>query len=240
MTTELESRLVALGRGLDWPAAPSLGPAVRGRVENEPRAPRRRAWRSPRRVLVPALLLVALCAGTTMAAVPDVRDSVLRLLHLKGADVVRVPRLPPIPPRGNSAGLGPQVTLAEARARAGFAPLLPDSSGWTAHLRDGALSFTRGRLLVGEFRGVTRRTYVIKEIGPGTTVRRVTVRGARAWWIAGNPHGFAYEAPDGTVNLETLRLAGNTLLWNEDGLLVRIEGARSLGQALGIARALHR
>ena len=45
---------------------------------------------------------------------------------------------------------------------------------------------------VGEFRGVTSRPYVFKEIGPGTTVRRVTVRGARAWWIAGNPHGFAY------------------------------------------------
>jgi hypothetical protein len=240
MTSELEARLVALGHELEWPPTPSLAADASERLrEQPPTAPPRRRWRPARRILIaaPALLLVG--AGAGMAASPEFRDDVLRFFHLKGAEIVRVRRLPPIPPK-HTAGLGMPVSLAQVRAKAGFAPLVPTSHGWTGYLHDGELTLKRGRLLVSELRGATRRIYVFKEIAPGTTVRQVTVRGVGGWWIAGKPHEFAYESPNGTIRLKTLRLAGNTLLWNEQTLLVRIEGAVNLGEALRTASSLRR
>ena len=238
MTSELEARLVMLGHELEWPPTPSLVADVSERLREEPRTPprlprRRRA----RRILIAALALLLLGTGAALAASPEVRNAVLRFLHLNGAEIVRVRRLPPIPPK-QTRGLGVRVTLAQARATAGFAPLVPTSHGWTAYLHDGELTFNHGRLLLSEFRGATRRAYVFKAIAPGTTVRQVTVRGVRGWWIAGKPHEFAYENPNGTIRLETLRLAGNTLLWNEQALLVRIEGAVTLDEALRTASSL--
>ena len=50
-------------------------------------------------------------------------------------------------------------------------------------------------------------------------------------------HGFAYET--GTdVNYEDQRIAGNTLLLEGDGQLLRIEGAITRDRALGIARSV--
>jgi hypothetical protein len=58
-------------------------------------------------------------------------------------------------------------------------------------------------------------------------------------WIAGRPHAFAYLDARGQARLETLRLAGNTLLWNHDGVLVRLEAAVSQHMALKIAASMH-
>lgn len=238
MTSELEARLVALGQELEWPPTPSLSADASERLrEQPPTAPPRRRWRRARRSLIaaPALLLVGTGAG--MAASPQFRDDVLRFFNLKGAEIVRVRRLPPIPPK-HTGGFGIPVTLTQARAKVRFAPLVPAAHGWTAYLQDRELTFKHGRLLVSELRGATRRIYVYKAIPPGTTVRQVTVRGIRGWWIAGKPHEFAYESPNGTIRPETLRLAGNTLLWNERTLLVRIEGAINLHEALQTASSL--
>ena len=122
MTSELEARLVMLGHELEWPPTPSLVADVSERLREEPRTPprlprRRRA----RRILIAALALLLLGTGAALAASPEVRNAVLRFLHLNGAEIVRVRRLPPIPPK-QTRGLGVRVTLAQARATAGFAP----------------------------------------------------------------------------------------------------------------------
>lgn len=77
-----------------------------------------------------------------------------------------------------------------------------------------------------------------KAAGPGTVIEKVRVAGEPGYWLQGARHEFAYVRPDGGILQETTRLAGNTLLWERDGHLLRLEGARSKPAALAIARSV--
>ena len=66
----------------------------------------------------------------------------------------------------------------------------------------------------------------------------VDVDGAPGLWMAGAPHVFWYFAPDGTIIQESERRVGDTLAWERDGILYRIEGAVSKERALEIARSM--
>jgi hypothetical protein len=67
----------------------------------------------------------------------------------------------------------------------------------------------------------------------------VRVGADRGVWIAGRPHEFAYLDAHGQARYETLRLAGNTLLWNHRGVLVRLEANVTRQTAIEIASSLH-
>ena len=64
------------------------------------------------------------------------------------------------------------------------------------------------------------------------------VNGGPGVWIEGDPHSFGYVDQDGRVREETLRLAGNTLIWEQGELTVRIEDASSKAEALDLAASL--
>ena len=65
----------------------------------------------------------------------------------------------------------------------------------------------------------------------------VSVNGGQGYWLEGEPHEFLYT--DGrSVSVERLRLAGNVLLWEVGGITYRIEGPRTLDEALRIAYSL--
>jgi hypothetical protein len=64
------------------------------------------------------------------------------------------------------------------------------------------------------------------------------VRGAPGVWISGRPHDFAYLDARGRARVETLRLAGNTLVWRHGEVLLRLEARVSKRRALRIARSL--
>ena len=66
----------------------------------------------------------------------------------------------------------------------------------------------------------------------------VDVDGAPGFWMAGDPHVFWYLAPDGSTIQESERRVGDTLAWERDGVLYRIEGAPSKERALEIARSM--
>ena len=57
------------------------------------------------------------------------------------------------------------------------------------------------------------------------------VGGATGYWIEGGEHFFYFRDADGEVLETTIRLVGTTLIWERDGLTVRIEGAPSLAAA---------
>jgi hypothetical protein len=63
----------------------------------------------------------------------------------------------------------------------------------------------------------------------------VDVDGARGLWISGAPHIFWYLTPAGEFIDESRRIVGDTLAWERNGILYRIEGAISLERALEIA-----
>lgn len=78
-----------------------------------------------------------------------------------------------------------------------------------------------------------------KIIGPGTTVVPVTVNGGQGYWLEGQPHEFFYQQRDGQDFVsEPLRLAGNTLLWEQNGLLLRLEAEVDEATALRIAASV--
>lgn len=156
-----------------------------------------------------------------------------------------------------SAGFGPPLTLDEARGRVPYPILVPTLPGLGGPDEvyvgpapaDGQVALVYRSppdrpvggatgLLVTQFRGATDPGLFKKIIAPDTTLEFLTVNGGRGYWIAGSPHLFLYLDRDGTVRDETLRLAGDTLLWEQDGRTLRIEGARTRDEALRIAASV--
>ncbi|MEO5974689.1 MAG: hypothetical protein ABIQ38_05760 [Ilumatobacteraceae bacterium] len=72
-----------------------------------------------------------------------------------------------------------------------------------------------------------------KTLGSSTSIVEVEVGGHMGLWISGAPHELLYESSDGVVTVE--RIAGNTLLWEVDGVLYRLEGFDNLEDALNFA-----
>ncbi|MFN2521067.1 MAG: hypothetical protein ABR525_08490 [Candidatus Limnocylindria bacterium] len=155
-----------------------------------------------------------------------------------------------------AAALGETVSIADARQRAGFAVVLPSDAALGApdevHVRaiPGGLQVNavyRVRpgvptspvagvaALFSEFRGSVDPGLFVKVLGPDATVEPVVVNGQPGFWIAGAPHQFFYRDGAGNIFPESLRLAGNTLLWEQDGLLLRLEAQVDRATALRIA-----
>jgi hypothetical protein len=252
--SELERRLQAIGGELDYPPTPDIAGAVAERVRYRP--PSRRL--PARRTLAIALALLLLAGGTAFAASPSVRHSVLDFLGLRSVHIERVSKLPELPPgrTGAALGLGTRTTLAGARSHAGFPVLVPSPAPDEVYLANApvgkrvTLAYppsaalprapdTRAGMLITEFRGDQPAVLVNKSLGPGTTARRVTVNGDPGVWIAGRPHEILYRDANGQVEADTLRLAGNTLIWRHGDVLVRLEANVPLTTALRIARSMH-
>ena len=236
---ELEQQLTDLGSALEIPDAPDLVAAVRERLPSRPaRRARRRPLRVRRRSLALGIALAVLLAGTA-AAIPSVRHAVERVFGINGAVVERVPTLPKA--AGGTLHLGHRIPVSDARHAASFTALLPPSGVSAAYVANdvpgGRVSLTSGRLLVTEFRG-TSRPFILKMIAVGTRVIRTTVGGQPAAYLEGAPHDVFFLDADGKPRTDNVRLAGNVLLWQRGSLTLRIEGARSLSDALALARSL--
>jgi hypothetical protein len=77
-----------------------------------------------------------------------------------------------------------------------------------------------------------------KVILSGTRVEPTAVSGSPAYWIEGGEHYFFFRDANGQVLDATIRLVGSTLMWERDGLTVRIEGAPSLADAVRVAESM--
>jgi hypothetical protein len=87
-------------------------------------------------------------------------------------------------------------------------------------------------------RGTGTRDYLEKFLGPGSRAEPVSVGGRPGLWLTGTPHGFAYLDARGVIRAETLRLAGDTLVWERGGLVLRLESALSKRRAIALAASL--
>jgi hypothetical protein len=162
---------------------------------------------------------------------------------------------------GENLVLGEQVSLEEARSRAGFRVVVPSLAGlpepevwFDGDLAGGQVTFvyppapelpavgTSGvGLLVTEFQGRADREFLDKMImGTGTRLEPVKVGGQPGFWLAGTPHELVYVDQFGVPIQSTLRLAGNTLLWQRGDLTLRVEGGTGLPKtfALNVARSV--
>ena len=222
---DLERDLAALARVVDLPADRDLAPAVLARLHKPTYAGR---WR--RAAGIAALVLVV--GLTATMAVPDARTAVLRFLGIKGATVIRVDELPPVaaePPQfGESVGIG------EAERVVGFRPLLIDGrspddvridrfSPYYILLHYGEPGV---RLRLTEMVGGAIEKYARVE----QRVERVEVNGDPGIWVEGR---HVVSEPLGLP-----RLSGNVILWEQQGLTLRLEGGFTKEQALDLARSV--
>jgi hypothetical protein len=249
---ELERTLEAVGRELDYPPVPEIAGQVTKRVRG--RSPARLPARRALAVAAAALLLMA---GAAVAAAPGLRHSVLDWLGLRSVHIERVPKLPALPPgrAGGDLGLGTRTTLPGARSHVRFpvfVPALAPDEVYVASAPAGGRVMlvyapragiprspeTHVGMLITEFRGDQPRGFIDKTLGPGTTAEPVTVNGDPGMWIAGRPHEIVYRDANGNIDTDTLRLAGNTLIWRHGEVLVRLEADVSRSAALRIAGSM--
>ena len=246
--TELEPQLRALAADVAWPPTPDLERAVADRLATG------RAASASRRGLLAALLAAfVLLPAAGAVALPGARDDVLEWLGLRNVEVRRVPAPPPAARPELEADLGRLVTLARAERQARFQAMLPAALGAPERVRvtERRISLVyaprpelprlRGAdagLILTESRGGIRGEYLQKLLLSGTDVERVEVGGRRGAFISGGEHAYLYVTPEGEVRQDRALLAGPTVIWQRDGLVLRLETAAGREKALQIARSV--
>jgi hypothetical protein len=226
---ELERELRALAAFVDFPVERDLAPSVRVRLAPRPR--RIVPWRR----LVAAAAIVLVAGLATAMAVPDARTAILRFVGLESVTVIRVDELPPA--ASGPAAYGETVSLAEAEHLTGFRPLLPDIG------KPDSVNINRYSpeivILLWGHPGTRLRLSEMRSFGPETIEKYVTAeQRAERVEVDGHP-GIWVEGPHVVSELfGQPRLSGNALLWQQDGLLLRLEGRMSRDQALRIARSV--
>jgi hypothetical protein len=133
--------------------------------------------------------------------------------------------------------------LDKARRLVRFTPVLPQTLGQP----DGVavspdrrvLSMTwhtaTGVLRVDEFDGQIEPAF----LKSAPRVEYVTVGTGPALWFP-SPHHVVVLAPDGRTHQEPPRLAGHTLIWEYEGVTLRLEGDISRDRAVAIAESATR
>ena len=92
-------------------------------------------------------------------------------------------------------------------------------------------------LLITQFKGRTEPELMKKVAGPGTVIEPVRVNGAPGYWITGRPHALIYRV-DGEGEEEPYRLVGDVLIWEQDGVIYRIESALGRDATVRIAESM--
>lgn len=205
---ELERDLRLLAAELDWPRTPPL------------------VLRPPTRRSRPdaTALVVALAVGLAFA-VPGSRGAILRFFHLGAVSVQRVRTLPSAQERSLRSALGTPTTPAGAADLLGR-PFVP--AGVAVYRSGAAVSaIVDGGLLLTELRTQGGAVILKKFAGTATRVESVSlVPGTPALWLTGARHVVVLPPR------LPARYAGNTLVWEHDGITYRLEGA-----GLTLARA---
>jgi hypothetical protein len=234
--SELELRLDELGRALDWPEPPDLAPAVRRRIDRQPRAP---FWR--RRALLIAVAAAIVAVGAVLA-VPPARSALLDFLGIGSAEIRVVDELPAVQTGPLDLGNGTTLEVVRRRVPELLEPRgddvgKPDHVYVRSYEPGSPVTFLWGeaerpRLLLTQVRG---RFHFEKLVMGGATNLTVTeVNGEDAAWIEGEPHVVFVENPQGGVDLPS-RLARNTLVWSRGPVTLRLEGDLSREEAERIA-----
>ena len=251
---EMATALAELARTVVFPPTPPIAAAVGAQLrEQTPRGWRAAlpwsGWRIGRSLALAVVALLVLAAAAVAFGIA-----------IGGLRITFAPGTPPPLPSGavQSRAFGEEVGLDEARRRAGFQVLVPSlaamgqpdhvyyngvPSGGTVSLvwgpRPGYPADANGiGLVITEFQAAVDPAVWEKMLYEGTTVTSTDVGGHSALWVAGGEHTFFYRDASGRRVDSSLRLVGDTLIWESGGLVLRVEGAPSLTAAAAIARSL--
>jgi hypothetical protein len=253
---DLENQLISLGGAIEWPATPPhlWGGVRRSRTEGVS------GWNTRWALAAAAVIVIV----ATLLAYTPTRDAIAGWLNLH--TIVHRTQNPPTPsplpsgPVGERLGLGTKTTLDGAQGQVGWSIVVPSFLGapdevyvkvppggpsggevtlvYVSRTDIRPTGITGVSVLVTEARGQVNEQYFGKVLGPDVTIEQVSVNGHAGWWISGKPHDFAFTDAQGNFYSDTLRLATNTLIFDDGGTLVRIEGDMTEAQAIEIARSL--
>jgi hypothetical protein len=244
----LDEMLADLAPDVAWPSTPN----VVDRVLQPPVSPRRGPWRLLR-TWRPAFAIAVVATLVLAAAVAALA------FGLPGLRIIVTPSLPPsaiAPALGERLDLGDPTTLEAAAGSFGGGLAVPAAAGapdetyaaadgsivWLVYSADDALPPLAGSdvgLLVMEVHGTVDSEQIDKLVVEGrNTVTAVSVAGAPGYWIEGEPHLLRYRDPSGGTDEVVSRLVGDTLVWERDGILYRIESGLGARETLRLATSM--
>ena len=243
--------LATAGQDLDWPAAPELAARVSATLleqQHHPSLarPRLSLPRRRRRVLLIVAGLLLLAAAAVAAKV---------VIHLGAFTIDTIPGRPTALPTVEAGGptFGHLTTLDDAEREAGFPAQVPSTLGdpdavWVeatdegsrivmAWIASGARPPIDGLpwgVVLYRFRGQMEQAAKSLFLD-GNTFGNATVDGRNAIWITG-PHELDLVTGDGTY--ARYLVTGNVLVWESDGVVLRLETSLDLPAAVRIAESI--
>jgi hypothetical protein len=245
-------RAVAIaGRDLDWPTAPDVTTRVSGTLLDQQRHPSlaRPRLSLPRRRRTVLLLVAAaaLLAAAGLAAKVVIDLGALSIDTIPG----RPTALPSVVASGPT--VGHRVTLQEAERDAGFPAQVPASLGdpdavWVDSSSDGArivLAWTANGALPpldglpwgavlyefhGQFEQASKSVFL-----DGNTFEDAKVGGRDAIWITGR-HELDLVTRDGAY--ARYLITGNVLVWESNGIVLRLETSLDQASAVQVAESI--
>jgi hypothetical protein len=246
----LELALTDLAATVRFPPTPALAAGIRSRLEHQSVFG---WWPWPASMRRSVVLAVA--GLLTLAGVAGAIGLGIGAIQIRFADGTPLPT-----PSGSVAnrGFGEETQLADAQAGVAFTIRLPTDpalgspdgvfladipEGGTVTLawgeRPGFPADDAGNgLVVTQFNADIGPEAFEKMVTEGTRVEAVAVNGQPGWWVEGGTHAFFYRDASGQYVNTTLRLVTSALIWEEDGLALRVEGAPDLESALRVAASL--
>jgi hypothetical protein len=96
---------------------------------------------------------------------------------------------------------------------------------------------TRVGMLITEFEARLDLELMGKHM-PTTSILQPVDLGDLGFWLEGDPHTVLFLDANGEVQEDSIRLAGNTLMWEDDGISYRLESNLDLEEVLKIARSM--
>jgi len=237
----LEHDIQLLSRAMVFPATPPVAAAVRSRLERE-RALRTRApsWQLALTGVAAAAVALAFLAGVLAPARDAVADIFDRI------NIFETDEVPPDLPRDIS---GSPVTLEQAEQAVGFPLLLPEGAEPDRVLLQ---DFGPVKAAVLFYERANGERYALFEtsalagkglaLGKGVTepgqARPVSGLGNEAYWLTGLRIVQYYDL-EGRVIQESVRATDvNTLLWDDNGRVFRIEGNLTQEESVEVAKSL--
>ena len=237
----LENDIALLGRALIFPETPSLAARVRSRIErgSTARTPAP-SWQLALTGLAAAAVALAFVVGILAPA----RDAVADIF-----DRINIFETDQVPQDLTRDIRGTELSFEEVQAAVGFPLLLPDGASPDRVLLQ---DFGQVKAAVLFYRHDNGAPYALFEtnsqvgkglaIGKGVTdpgqAQPVSGLGSEAYWLTGLRIVQYYDV-DGTVLQGSVRATDvNTLLWNENGRVFRIEGDLMEEDAIAIADSL--
>ncbi len=259
---DLERELRELGDRLEYPTTPDVTESVLRRLQEDSPGGGRYSPLSSRLLrTVAATLLIVLFTVLLLSFSPSVRTAVADWLGVAGIKISFLPQTPKPQPAsvGSSLKLGKHLSLSEAQRRVPFEIIVPN----IPELREPDAVYLRERsvgnqiylvyrarpglpraaetgvgVLITELQVSTDMQWYAKLLGPNAQLEKLEVNGGHGVWIKEAPRVFVYQDPNGRVIEEKVRMAANTLIWEQGDLTLRLEGNIAKARALRIAESM--